>query len=468
MRLLGFEISRTKAAVGPTQLVPAMIGPSGGWSGWLSSWSSVISESFAGAWQRNITVESSENILKFSAVYACVSLISDDISKLRIKVIEDDDEDGIWIETHRSAFSPVLRKPNRYQTCIQFLSQWIACKLLNGNVYVLKERDARNVVIAMYVLDPSRVTPLVAEDGSVFYKLKTDFLAGVDDNELAVPASEIIHDRMVTLWHPLVGVSPIYACGASATQGIRIQNNSGKFFENMSRPSGILTAPGQISDELALRLKTHWETNYVGSAIGKVAVLGDGLKYEAMTIPAAEAQLIEQLRWTVEDVARCFHVPLHKLGMGQPTLNNIAALNQDYYTQCLQSLIEALELLLDEGLALPTTIGVELDLDGLLRMDPLSLADANEKGVRAGVLTPNEARFRLNLPPIEGGDSAYLQQQNFSLEALAKRDAQADPFSTSKPEPAPAPALPAPAAKPDQAQALADALIKRFRGAVHV
>jgi hypothetical protein len=40
---------------------------------------------------------------------------------------------------------------------------------------------------------------------------------------------------------------------------------------------------------------------------------------------------------------------------------------------------------------------------------------------------------------VEGGDSAYLQQQNFSLEALAKRDAQPDPFGTSPKPPAPEP-----------------------------
>lgn len=45
------------------------------------------------------------------------------------------------------------------------------------------------------------------------------------------------------------------------------------------------------------------------------------------------------------------------------------------------------------------------------------------------ILTPNEARKSENLPPVEGGDSLFLQQQNFSLAALAKRDASEDPFA---------------------------------------
>jgi phage portal protein BeeE len=59
----------------------------------------------------------------------------------------------------------VLRKPNRYQNRIKFVETWIASKLLHGNAYILKERDNRGVVVALYVLDPHRVKPLVAPDG---------------------------------------------------------------------------------------------------------------------------------------------------------------------------------------------------------------------------------------------------------------------------------------------------------------
>jgi hypothetical protein len=70
-------------------------------------------------------------------------------------------------------------------------------------------------------------------------------------------------------------------------------------------------------------------------------------------------------------------------------------------------------------------------------------------------LSPNEGRQKLNLPPVKGGDNPFLQQQNYSLEALAKRDAKDDPFATSKP-PAPVspttPVPPKPGDKPPPAQ----------------
>ena len=60
----------------------------------------------------------------------------------------------------------------------------------------------------------------------------------------------------------------------------------------------------------------------------------------------------------------------------------------------------------------------------------------------AGFLKPNEARAQFDLAPVEGGDTQYLQQQNYSLAALNKRD-QADPFARP-----PAPALLRPAPPP--------------------
>ena len=403
-------------------------------------WWPIVFESFKGAWQANVEINH-DAVMAQTTVFACITLVAADIGKMRIKLVEMDG-DGIWQETSIPAFSPVLRKPNHFQTRQQFIDQWIISKLSAGNTYVLKERDARGIVVREYVLDPHRVKPLVAPNGDVYYQIHEDDLSHVPEGIHAIPASEIIHDRMNCLFHPLVGLSPIFACGLAATQGLNIQQNSAKFFQNMSRPSGVLTAPGQISDITAKRLKEHWESNFSGENIGKVAVLGDALKYESMTVNANDSQLVEQLKLSAEQVCSTFHVPAYMVGAAPaPAYNNVEALNQQYYSQCLQSLIESIEALQDEGLGLPyvpgKTLGTEFDLDGLLRMDSATQIDALNKAVGGGWMEPNEARKVRNLKPAAGGNTPYLQQQNYSLAALAKRDALDDPFGTEKLTPPP-------------------------------
>lgn len=436
MKLLGYELTFRKAlpvvAEGTTYApIPY---PNASFFG-------IIREAFTGAWQRNIEVRNPRTILAFSGVYAAVQLISNDISKLGIELTHETTF-GTWEEVEiNSPYLPVLAKPNHYQTRQQFLSQWMVSKLLFGNTYILKERDSRNIVRAMYPLDPRLVEPVVAIDGTIGYRLQRDALSGLVDNAIVVPASEIIHDRMLTLWHPLIGVSPIFACATSVMQGMSIQDNSATFFRNMSRPSGQLTAPGKISDQLAARMKKEFEENFKGGNLGRLMVTGEGLKYEPMVIPAADAQLIEQLRWTVEDVARAFCIPAYKIESsvsGRAPAANIGALNQDYYDQTLQIHVEAIEALLAEGLALPPRYDIELDTDDLLRMDPLSRSEQWKNAISGGWMAPNEVRAKEGLRRVTGGDSPMIQQQNYSLEALYKRDAQPNPFA--KPEtPKPAP-----------------------------
>lgn len=410
---------------------------SGSYGGGFGDWfGGLISEPFTGAWQRNI-VQRPQDVLNFYTVFTCVSLISSDIGKLRIKLVELG-ENGIKTEVTSPAFSPLLNKPNGYQNTIQFLEQWVTSKLIHGNAYILKERDNRNVVVGLSVLDPVRTKPLVAPDGSVYYQLTADWLSGVADATPPVPASEIIHDRMNTFYHPLVGISPIYAAGLSASQGLHIQRNSSAFFANGARPGGILTAPARINDETAKRIKEHWQGNYTGPNAGNVAVLGDGLEYQPMVMTAVDAQLMLQLKMTAESVATTFHVPLYMVGLAEmPARVTVEAFNQQYYSQCLQTLIEHIEACLKEGLKLGSVQGrslqVELDLDGLLRMDQAAQYKAFGDAVQATIISPNEARQKLDLPPKPGGDALFIQEQNYSVEAIAKRDAQDNPFGAKNP-----------------------------------
>jgi HK97 family phage portal protein len=425
MKLFGFEIAKAQTLSPPDN---------------RGAWTSIIREPFSGAWQRNEEL-SVDTCLSFFPAFSCRTLICADIAKNRVRLVAQ--SGSIWQETTNSAYSPVLRKPNHFQNRIQFFENWMGSKLDRGNTYVLKRRDARNVVTALYVLNPDRVQPLVSDDGQVFYRLTTDNIVGIAETEVIAPAREIIHDRFNCLFHPLVGISPLYAAALACTQGTNIQRSSARLAANGVRPGGILTAPGKINADDAKRLKETWEGQYGGPAgATKIAILGDGLKFESLTMTADDAQLIEQLKFTAEMVCSVYHVPPYKIGVGQqPTYNNVQALNVEYYSQCLQKHIEDIELCLDEGLGIGEGVtingqvyGTEFDVENLLRMDAATQMDVLEKS--KGKLTVNEQRATLSRQPVEGGDTVYLQEQDHSLEWLAKRDAE--PITAPAPQAPPA------------------------------
>ena len=423
VQALGFDLSLSRVGV------PQVRTPARGDGGWIP----IVREPFMGAWQRNYEAAGG-SVLNYAPVFACVRLIATDIAKCRCRLVERQPS-GIWQEIESPAFSPFLRKPNRYQSRLKFFETWMISKLLHGNTYALKQRDARGLVVAAYVLEPTRVKVLIGGDGSVWYECQADNLVGTG-GVVTVPGAEIFHDLYLPLYHPLIGVSPITACALAALEALAIQANASTFFGSGSQPGGVITAPGSPTPDQLQRIKEAWDAGFTGENVGKVAVLGDAMKFEQLSVNAADAQLIEQLQWTATDVCQAFGVPGWKVNVGpEPSLaGGYQASEFQYYSRCLQELIENVEETIDLGLGLaPDTVdgrrlGVEFDRGDLLQMDTAARVEAATKTVTAGVLSPNEARVRfLDAPPVAGGGSPMMQQQQFSLEALAERD-QAQPF----------------------------------------
>ncbi|MFG8224689.1 phage portal protein [Pseudomonas aeruginosa] len=381
-------------------------------------WWPLIREPFTGAWQRN-KEERIDTLLQYPTLYACVSRIATDIGKMPFS-LKAKNSNGIWEVIESPAFSPVLRKPNHYQTAQQFREHWSLSKKTQGNTYALKGRDMRGVVIGLYILDPCRVMPLVSDSGEVFYQLYTDNLNLLPDGEtdLIVPATEIIHDRCICPFHPLIGLPPIAAAYWPALKNMRILRSSSEFFANNAQPSGILSAPGAISDGTADRLRAYWNENFTGANAGKVAVVGDGLQFVSLASKSVDSQMVEQLRYSDEQICQPFGIPPFKVGLGSiPAGLGVDAINQLYYDDALQADIQAMECLLSEGL---NTYPYKVDLDEsvLMRMDAGKKAEYHKTLIDGNIETINDARMSFNLAPLAGGNTVYMQMQDMPLDQV--------------------------------------------------
>jgi HK97 family phage portal protein len=392
-------------------------------------WTSIFGGGFHANFQTDVQY-SKEDLAAHPAVFSCVSLISQDIGKMGVMLKKK--QGNILVDAPIPKELNVLKKPNHYQNWQQFLEFWMVCRKLRGNVYAFKVRDPWGGVVKLVLLNPDQTKPLVSDDGQVFYQLGIDTLNGTDS--VIVPASEIIHDRENCLFHPLVGIPAITAYGLASGLGLNILKNSKTIFGNLSRPSGILVAPGPISKEKAEQAGEAWNANYSGQNIGKTAVLGDDLKYQAISMSASDSQTIEQLKMSNEIICSVLHVPAFKVGYGSiPAGQKVGDLNEIYFSDCLQSPVEAIENLIDDAFDLKERgLEVYLNVDSLIRMDKETQMNIQERGVKSAIFTPNEARQAFNLEPITGGDTVYMQQQNYSLEALSKRDQKDDPFGKSE------------------------------------
>ena len=429
MRLLGVDWTRTRAALAPVGAALANV-PRALWGG------GVVREPYMGAWQKN-DERVYPSLLASPPVFACVSRIGQDISKCRLNLVQQTGPD-IWEPTTNPAYSPVLRRPNPYQTIARLLEQWITSKLTTGNTIVLKRRDARGVVAQLHVLETASTSTLIAPDGSVFYELRPPAhdLTGLwaeDRSPVIVPAREVIHDRWNCFFHPLQGLPPLYAAALAARQGLTMQEHATAFFAEGNQPNGILQAPQHTTPERMREIKEGWSTRTNG-----VAVITGDLKYTQLAISSVDSQFVEQLQFTEKQILGVFGMPMviYNAAEGGAAYGKNESVIQLYHDETLQPLMKGVEDGLDEGLDLAADLGTELDVDDLLWMDTPTRTKAAVDGIR-GVLSPNEARRKyFALPPVKGGDKPMTQQQYWPYEALEDR-------GTAPPIAAPAPPPPA-------------------------
>lgn len=392
-----------------------------------------------GSWQRNLgTNVDPAALVAFSAVYSCVQIIAGDLAKLPIGIFEvmpTSEEKRL----RNDPYEVLMREPNDYQSGVDFIQTFMLSTLIHGNGYALKEYNGRNEVVRLHPWDARQVIPTIAQDGSVFYRMGANRLAGYPVGLIA-PARDVIHHRMpMSSGMPLVGVTPIFAAASSSAMGLRILENSQVFFGNMARPSGTLSSATNVTKVQADQVAEAWERNYSGEGIGKTAVLPFGLTWQAMTMNAVDAQLIEQLRWSVEDVARVFRVPTFMIGdTSKVTYRNSEQLGRTYLQGCLGYHVKALQDRLNLAFDFGNRFRVQFDLDALLTTEIDTRYSAYTAALQAGWLKINEVRAIEGYGPVSGGNEPMIQVQNVPLSVAV------DNAKNPKPPPAPAPA-PAPA-----------------------
>jgi HK97 family phage portal protein len=378
-----------------------------------------------------------------AAVEACVGAISQTIAMLPIDHWREDAKGGA-VKVRNSAAHRVLRRPNSYQSKTDFFLNLIRAELFQGNGYALAQRNGRGEISALHPVQPPSLYPFISEeDGSIFYQFSQTPIGQSFDPVLAdlFRAEDVFHVRMHTPAHPLVGESPIMAAALAVEAGNAIQAANTAFHKNMARPSGYLKVPGTLKADVAETLRGEWTAAYQGVSAGRVAVLQGGVEWQALSMNAVDAALIESYKMTIADIARVFRVPLAIIGDNTSTYNNTEVLMKFWLNTGLGFMLEHIELALDNLFGLPNTEGnvewIQFDTDYLQRADFAARIEGLVRGIQGGLYAPNEARAREGLPQVAFGDEPRVQAQVVPLSFASQKPGESSPTSPSAPVPKP-------------------------------
>lgn len=370
-----------------------------------------------------------------AAVLAAINVLSQDIAKLPLLIYRRLPGGGREVATNHPLYALLAGKPNPYQSRFTFREQGQAQLLLRGNSYLYKVY-ARGRLTALIPLHPDRVRvyislgePLYEVDRSV-NTIESYYL---QDQPGRLDAGQILHTPGLTL-DGLCGVSVLSYARETIGLALATEQYGAKLFGQGARPSGTLTHPGKLSPEGAGRLRDSWNSAYSGlNNAGKVAVLEEGMKFEALALSNEDAQFIASRQFSIGEVSRIFRVPPHKLmDLGRATWSNIEQMSIEYVTDSLMPWLERWEASLEDGLLQPEEreqYFIEHDISRLLRGDSTSRSSYIKNLFYSGALSVNEIREREGRNPVTGGDRRYIPVNMAPLDEDGKPLATAAPVS---------------------------------------
>lgn len=358
-----------------------------------------------------------------TAVYTVVSVLAQEISSIRAWHMRRSPKLGSR-RVPSSVAQQTLDRPNDYQTRTDFWLAVVASLCLRGASFAVgRWQPGSEHPVEMHFRHPDTVLPMVDDRGAVAYQVSVSrgdpALSFLRPGLNLIPAREMLHLRMFTSDNPLIGVTPLRSIRFSMAHGTAIQASQWQFFEQSSRPGGLLTNEKPLTPEQARRLREQWKEFSRGGG-GSTGVLDGGWKWQALSLTAEESQLVDQYKLTLADAARIYRVPPWLVGlMEQASFNNVETMYRAFYVQSIRWYLEHFEAALSRFMRFGPNEDAEFDIESaLMRSEFGNRVKAFGEATRSGLYTINESREWEGLPHVEGGDVPLVQAQMVPLDQV--------------------------------------------------
>lgn len=394
--------------------------PSVLWSGDTASW---------GAWPSNMALgrfwaSYTEIYRQQLWVAVLVNKLAKAQARLPIKVYERADQGRPEARDH--PYAVLLRRPNqRWSPFFTWL--WTSSTYdVFGEAFLGKMRDAGGRPTQLVPLHPTAMHEEEERDGRTFWTFQNGRI-----RIEGIPDEDLFHPRTYNPSSIGRGLSPLEPLRRSLENEDSARRATTAFWRHGARPGVLLKHPNVISKPAADRLKLQWN-DVTGGAdkTGSTVILEEGMTPERWMLTAEEAQYIQSHKMHVEEACAIYDVPppvVHVLD--HATYSNISEQMRSMYRDTMAPRLKAFEAELEvqvRGSVRPGSsepdfgpeVYAEFLLDEVLRGDFEARADAKQKAINSGQMTPAEAREMENLPFIPGSDRLFINSTMIPIDGI--------------------------------------------------
>lgn len=371
--------------------------------------------------------------MQVAAFHRGVTYISTQIAKLPWQVKDRDNE----VKFNSNVQTLLDLSPNPEMNAFTFRCWIVQSAILYGNGYAEIERNALGNPVALWPIRARDIEPYRTPTGKLIYRVigGSSYLPGED---VYIDPNDIFHLKNFHTKDGILGQGLVSYASDILGISLGADKTAGNLFSNGGLPSGVLEVPGTLSDEAFERIKTSWRENHGGRKSSGVAVLEEGVKFNAISMSPDILQFLESRQFNILEIARFLGLPPSKLfDVNAQGYNSQEQSNLEVATDTLDAWTKNLEMEADIKLLNKRFGGnrTEMDLYEVFRGDMATRSNYFQKMMQSGAMTPNQIRMKEGMAPYPDGDRYFIATNNFSP---ADRIDEIVDAQVQKSEPAPA------------------------------
>ena len=372
----------------------------------------------------NYEAYADEGYRQNAIVYRCVNEIANGAACIPFKAFQGD------MELDQHPILSLLNRPNPMQAGVEYFQAVYSYLLLSGNNYAIRSEVAGEVR-ELYLLRPDRIRVKPSKTttpAGYDYIINGKVVKTYDANPLT-GESEVKHMKLYNPLDDYYGLSPLMAAAVDIDNHNAINKHNISLLNNGARPSGAIVfkptsdrgLPMQLSDGQRQQLQDDLDVKFKGPAnAGRPLLLEGDFDWREMGLSPKDMDFLQQRNMAAKDIALCFGVPSQLIGIpDSQTYANVQEARLALYEETIMPLARRVQSDLNEWLApiYGDDIHIEYDFEAVPAMVERRrrVYENVTQAVREGIISRNEARERLGLEPITGGDDVYIAANLFPL-----------------------------------------------------
>lgn len=348
---------------------------------------------------------SESQAMKLSAVYACVDVISNDVAKLPLEPYYIDSKGRKSKAYLDPSYELLCFEPSPHMTRYTMMQTLVASMLLKGEAFAEIVRLPNGTAQQIRVIPCSDVTVILRQPLGVI----DCYYIGREDRYIEV--ENMIHLLNFT-YDGIRGVSTLMHAARTLRIATASEMHAEDFFTSGAKMIGIIKMDNlKLKESEKKDIRDEWQNNF-NSGGHTPAILSGNATFTPISISPKESQLLESRQFNLPEICRFFRVSPTKIyDLSNLSYSTLEATNLAHVTDTISSYLEKIEQEIRRKVfpkGVRERIRVEFDTSVLVRGDIAATTDMITRMIPAGVMTINEARSKVNLPPVDGGDEPMM------------------------------------------------------------